>query len=142
MHLKNEHNMEADGGEERTKCELCDTKFADGWNGRRKFKHHMLLKHEIEHVECAQCSETFKNKTKLRNHEILVHLIKFKCDLCDEEFGLEGDLAAHKDVHHREFKCDEQGCGFKAKTEADLRNHTNQHYLESGQLWLIKRYIM
>ena len=141
MHLKNEHNLGAvgeSGGKEKVKCELCDRKFADRW----KMRGHMLLKHEIGHVECAQCSETFKNKTKLRNHEILVHLIKFKCDLCDEEFGLEGDLAAHKDVHHREFKCDQQGCGFKAKTEADLRNHMNQHYLESGQLWRIKRHIL
>ena len=102
----------------------------------------MLLKHEIEHVECAQCGETFKNKTKLRNHEILTCLVKFKCDFCDEEFGLQEDLAAHKDVHHREFKCDEQECDFKAKTEAELLNHMNQHYLESGQLWLIKRYIV
>ena len=34
---------------------------------------------------------------------------KYQCDLCDEEFGLKEALAAHKDVHHMEFKCDEQG---------------------------------
>ena len=48
----------------------------------------MLMKHEVEHVECAQCGETLKNKTKLRNHEILTCLVKFKCDFCGEEFGL------------------------------------------------------
>ena len=95
----------------------------------------MLLKHEIEHVECVQCGETFENKQSSGTMESLRVLF-------DEEFGLKEDHAAHKDVYHREFKCHEQGCSFKAKTEAGLRNHINQHYLESGQLWLIKRFIM
>ena len=133
VHWKERHN----GVEEKIPCELCDRKLA-----RWHILHHMRIKHEIEHVECAQCNETFKNKAKLRSHEILTCLVKYQCDLCDEEFGLKEALAAHKDVHHREFKCDEQGCSFKAKTETELRSHVNQHYLESGQLWLIKRYIM
>ena len=135
-HLKNEHEIEA-GDEAKMKCEVCDRKLK-----RCDMKDHMKRKHKIEYVECAQCGETFNNKTKLETHKSLVHVVKLQCDLCDEEFELNEALAAHKDLDHREFKCDEQGCGFKTKTEADLRNHTNQHYLESGQLWLIKRYIM
>ena len=135
-HLKNEHKIEA-GDEAKMKCEVCDRKLK-----RFAMKDHMKRRHKIEYVECAQCGETFNNETKLETHKSLVHVVKLQCDLCDEEFELNEALAAHKDLDHREFKCDEQGCGFKAKTEADLRNHTNQHYLESGQLWLIKRYIM
>merc|ERR1712130_246131 len=118
-------------------CELCNRKLR-----KKNMKYHMRLKHEVEHVECAQCSETFKNKATLRRHEILIHLDKFQCDLCDQEFGVKEALAAHKDVQHREFKCEEHGCDFKAKTEADFGNHMNEHFLKSGRLWLIKRYIM
>ena len=41
-----------------------------------------------------------------------------------EEFGEKEALAAHKDVYHREFKCEEQGCSFKAKTEANMKSHS------------------
>ena len=71
-----------------------------------------------------------------------MHMRRFQCDHCEENFGSEENLAAHKDVNHRELKCEKQGCNYKAENEADLLKHMNQHYLESGQLWLIKRYVM
>ena len=138
-HIKRHHKErnQPQSGDGELECELCGKQFAH----RRKVKKHMLTVHEVDEVECPQCGETFQNQTKLKRHEIFMHAHKFQCEQCGEGFWEKKALADHEDVH-REFKCEEQECDFKAKTVADLLHHMNQHYLASGQLWSIKRYIL
>ena len=95
---------------------------------------------KISKKKCWTDKKVFANYDDLKNY--LDKTNKFQCDQCGEGFWEERALADHKEDVHREFKCEELGCDFKAKKEADLRHHMNHHYLESGQLWRIKRYIL
>ena len=137
--LKKHLRVHQKDSNERFECEQCSKKFSWKENLRKHLRVHQ--EEFNEELECKQCSKKFSGKEHLKRH-MLMHMRRFQCDHCDENFGSRENLAAHKAEHHREFKCDEQGCDFKAQTEADLLKHMNQHYLESGQLWLIKRYIM
>ncbi len=68
----------------------------------------------------------------LEVHDPLAHLKEeFKCDHCDETFGLSGDLKRHvSNVHlkERKFQCDE--CGKTFEVGNSLKKHVSTVHLK------------
>ena len=82
-------------------CVFCTKTFTN----KTYRDNHMIIVHEgVELFKCTFCGKSFTQKQYLQNHTLRFHVgIKeesFKCQHCDIEFNLMGNLKIHIDPVH------------------------------------------
>ena len=87
---------------------------------------------------CPTCSESFKNDTSLRDHEIRIHgnrgkIVKCPYSGCNKDFTNPAILRNHVRTHtdERPFSCPFCECKFKAKFH--MENHRKRHTKTENQ---------
>jgi transposase-like protein len=125
------------------KCLDCDYK---GINNKN-LKLHISNKHTIKERKyiCEKCNYKFITEKKLYEHIKLNHgvngEIRFKCDLCDNDYSSKDGLNRHKkNIDHEKrkinFRCINRQCGFNCKYKNELDEHIKENKHDT------KRYII
>ena len=55
---------------------------------------------------------------------------KYKCDSCNHSTDYRSNILKHKEIHssdREQYKCDFEGCIYKAMRSGDLRKHQQKH---------------
>ncbi|CAL8140582.1 unnamed protein product [Orchesella dallaii] len=157
LHMK-WHDVEGMDPSEISTCRICNAPF--------KLPHLLSMHLKTVHLlkkphECPQCPSKFKCSSLLRLHLKKVHKEsvdsaalfkgKFKCDICGERFGFEGNLKQHKKIHGRNngasgiskgsyfqpgnFKCDKCDDERVFLTKMKLYMHQRNMHMKPKQTW-------
>ncbi len=85
---------------------------------------------------CRTCSERFKIKSNLTDHEYTTHDGCFKCDVegCTVAYRTKDDLTLHNELAHsnpkRPYHCDEVICASVFKTKNYLTRHEQYRHCQ------------
>ena len=113
-------------------CPVCGGLFTN----RSKFYDHCKRQapESSQHFKCSYCNKKFATERLLRDH-MRAHVNHYKCPLCEMTCPKPSGLAQHMAYRHfqvKSFGCDYEGCLYRAKTNADLRNHMRTHLPEDS----------
>ena len=84
--------------------------------------------------KCSYCNKKFATERLLRDH-MRAHVNHYKCPLCEMTCPVPSALAQHMAYRHfqvKSFGCEYEQCHYRAKTNADLRNHMRTHLSEDS----------
>ena len=106
--------------EASTKCLTC----GDVFESRDLLDEHTKTHKDDRPFMCMMCGATFRRRTNLRAHEVVVHEtdVPIRCEYCNKAFATNSALKKHITRHHsdrRNFVCEH--CG---------RAYTEKRYLE------------
>ena len=113
-------------------CPVCGGLFTN----RSKFYDHCKRQapESSQKFKCSYCNKKFATERLLRDH-MRAHVNHYKCPLCEMTCPVPSALAQHMAYRHfqvKSFGCDYEGCQYRAKTNADLRNHMRSHLPEDS----------
>jgi hypothetical protein len=113
-------------------CPVCGGLFTN----RSKFYDHCKRQapESSQIFKCSYCNKKFATERLLRDH-MRAHVNHYKCPLCEMTCPVPSALAQHMAYRHfqvKSFGCDFEGCQYRAKTNADLRNHMRSHLPEDS----------
>ena len=123
--IKQEPNEEGEANnKEMYKCECCD------YTSTRKscIRKHMVLRHkESEPYNCSKCDYIGEEKRQMIRHVKEVHNTeKIQCPKCEIKIA-PYNLKRHiKRIHDKIFPFLCNTCGFKATSNAELKNHVDK----------------
>ena len=108
-------------------CPVCGGLFTN----RSKFYDHCKRQapESLQNFKCSYCNKKFATERLLRDH-MRAHVNHYKCPLCEMTCPVPSALAQHMAYRHfqvKSFGCEYEGCQYRAKTNADLRNHLRIH---------------
>jgi len=87
-------------------CKICDVFIS---KGRENIENHKAEKHINDlHFKCYRCGRNYKSKLGLKSHFIVNHadkVVRFKCQICNAQYGTQAMLTRHKHVHKFENSC-------------------------------------
>ncbi|XP_063974985.1 centrosome-associated zinc finger protein Cp190 [Diachasmimorpha longicaudata] len=141
-HMYVKHNVPPPKSMSFPKCHACNyVALSDTLLARHQKTHNhgprSLLNSETDEVECAQCSETFKDVSELASHEMstghgtsvgssVVNGEKgYKCSLCPKVFVKPVNLQMHVESAHKEKEVGEveSGIALEPSSEAEALSH-------------------
>ncbi|CAL8140585.1 unnamed protein product [Orchesella dallaii] len=152
------HNVEGMEPSEISTCKICNAPFKLPYLLSKHLKTVHLLK---KPHECPQCPFKYSCLSLLRLHINKVHKEsvdtaalfkgKFKCEICGERFGFEGNFKQHLKFHERNkgtngiptgsyfqpgnFKCDKCDDGKVFRTKMRLYMHQRNMHKKPKQTW-------
>lgn len=114
----------------KVKCEYCDKMFLT----RSTLAIHLRIHLEKRPYSCANCDQTFRQKTDLNYHIQSKHTsvedYRFKCDYCDKKFARKYSLNLHTKLHtgEKNYQCELCKKSFRASSylQVHLRSHTGE----------------
>ena len=103
-------------------CNVCNRHFQ---------KRDSLIRHFKKHTKkfvCRKCTQAFKNRESLENHNIEKHGQAFLCTACGKTLHGKRSFLTHMTIHDgKPFGCPYEDCGKKFLTQKFLTDHINTH---------------
>ena len=115
----------------KIQCSICAWEGAKEYLSRHKKKKHnsIILKDAVK-FKCDICPNDYKAKRGLSQHKDRAHLgVRFSCPTCKHEATTSGNLKVHIRSVHEKVKCPCNQCDYQAYDKPSLTKHKNSVHI-------------